>query len=140
MKRIIWPIIALVSIFALGAMTALAISDHAEQRAIIRAQATTSAATSITLFLVVAILAIGGLAVAVVGLSCWLRRWQENDKMRKTAQQAQIYAMLQGAQLPSPRRPARPAMPAQSSPNILVFPQGQQAQLPVADWRVYDEQ
>lgn len=137
MKRIIWPMIALVAIFALGAMTALSITDHAEQRAIIRAQAQTSAATSITVFLVVAIIAVGGLAAAVVGASYWLRRWQEKEKMRKVVQQAQVYAMLQGGQLPAPRRAM--SQPAAGG-NTFVFPQQQTPQLPAADWRVYDEQ
>lgn len=137
MKRMLWPVIALVAVFALGAVTALGVTDHAEQRAVIRAQARTSAATTITLFLVVTIILVAGFAAAVGGAAYWLRRWGEREQMRKAAQQAQIYAMLQGARSPSPRRPA---MPHQASPNILVFPQGQQAQLPAADWEVrYDE-
>ena len=139
MKKAIWPIVAIVAVFALGVVTTLAITDHAEQRAVIRAQAQTSAATSITLFLVVAIIAVGVAAAAVVAASYWLRRWQENEKMRKAAQQAQVYSLLQGARPPAPRRTARPAMPAQAVPNILVFPQGQQTQLPPANWEVYNE-
>jgi len=139
MKRLIWPAIAILAVFALGAVTMLAVTDHAEQRAIIRAQATTSAATSITLFLAVIIILVGGLAVAVVAASYWLRRWGEREKMRKTLEQAQVYAMLQGAQLPAPRRPAMPHHAATGG-NTYVFPQGQQApQLPAANWEVYRE-
>ena len=138
MKRAIWPIIATAAVFALGVVTTLALQDHAEQRAIIKAQATTSAATSITLFLVVTLLVIGALAAAVVAASYYLRRWQENEKMRKAAQQAQIYAMLQGAQLPAPRRPAMPHQ-AVGGGNTYVFPQGQQPTLPPSNWEVYNE-
>ena len=133
MKHAIWPAIALLAVFALGVVTALALQDHAEQRA----QATTSAATSIILFLVVTIILVAGLAAAAVAAAYWLRRWQENEKMHKALQQAQIYSLLQGARSPSLRRAA---MPSQAGGNIIVFPQGQQAQLPAADWRVYDEQ
>ena len=129
MKRLICPLIALVAIFALGAVTTLAITDYAEQRTIVRTQTTTSAATSITLFLVVTLLALGGLAAAVVSASYWLHRWGEREKMRKAMDQAQIYALLQGAQLPAPRRPTMSHHAGGG--NTFVFPQQQTPQLPV---------
>ncbi len=139
MKKAIWPAIAILAVFVLGVVTTLALQARAETRAIIRAQAATSAATSITIFLVVTLLAMGGLAVAVIAASCYLRRWGEREKMRKAMGQAQIYAMLQGAQLPAPRRPSMTSQ-ADGGGNTFVFPQQPAAQLPSADWRVYDEQ
>jgi len=139
MKKAIWPAIAILVVFALGVVTTLALQARAETRAIIRAQTVMSAATSITLFLVVVLLAMGGLTAAVVAAFCYLRWWGEREKMRKTMDQAQVYAMLQGTQLPAPRRAAMPHQAATGG-NTYVFPQGQQIpQLPPADWEVYRE-
>lgn len=128
MKRSTWPLIAILAVFTLGVVSALAITNHAKQQAVIRTQTATSAATSITLFLVLVILGIALLAAVVVGLSCWLRQRQEREKMRKILHQAQIYALLSGAR--SPRTSAgRAGVPGldQASGNIVVFPgSGQQ--------------
>jgi len=122
MKRLIWPLVAIVATFALGVVSTLAITNHAEQRAIIRAQAATSAATSITLFLVSVILGMGLLAVSVVALSYWLRQRQKRARLEDALQQAQIYALLGGAHPPAPRRrPAAPSMPAPGG-NIVILP------------------
>jgi len=99
-------------------------------------QAVTSAATSITLFLLMIILALVLAAVgAVVGWR-WLQGYQERDKMRKVLQQAQLYALLNGARLPSGRA-TRPATPQQAGGNVFVFPGGQQTtpQLTLDDLR-----
>jgi len=118
MKTSTWATIALVVVFTLGAVTALAITDRAEQ-------AQTSAATSITRFL----LAVIGLAVvaavgAVVGWR-WLQGYQERQKMQRAIQQAQVYAALQGARPPAGRT-ARPSTPAQPGGNVFILPGGQQ--------------
>ena len=139
MKRSTWPLIAILAVFTLGVVSALAITNHAERQAVIRTQAATSAATSITLFLVLVILGIALLAAVVVGLSCWLRQCQEREKMRKILHQAQIYALLSGVR--SPRTGAgRVGVPGldQASGNIIVFPgSGQQTapQLTAGDLR-----
>ena len=130
MKRSTWPLIAVAAIFALGIVSTLAITDHAEQRAVIRAQTATSAATSIILFLVVVILGMGLLAVGVVALSYWLRQRQKQARLEDALQQAQIYALLGGARPPAPRRrPPAPSMPAPSG-NIIVLPGGGQQPAP----------
>ena len=119
-----WPLIAILAVFTLGVVSALAITNHAKQQAVIRTQAATSAATSITLFLVLVILGMALLAAVVVGLSCWLRQRQKRARLEDALRQAQIYALLQGARLPAPQRSATPA---QAGGNILVFPgSGQQ--------------
>ena len=127
MKRLIWPIIALAAVFLLGVVVALAVSDHAEQQAVIRAQATTSAATSITLFLVAVILAIVLLAGGAALTLAWWTRYQKRARLAEAVQQAQVYALLQGARLPTGERSARPSIPAPAGGNVLVFPGGQQA-------------
>ena len=134
-----WILVTIIATFALGFVTILVIADHAEQQAVIRTQTATSAATSITLFLVLVILGIALLAAVVVGLSCWLRQCQEREKMHKIFHQAQIYALLSGAR--SPRAGAgRVGVPGldQASGNIIVFPgSGQQPtpQLTAGDLR-----
>lgn len=140
-KRLIWPIIALAAVFLLGVVVALSVSDHAEQRAVIRAQATQSAATSITLFLLAVILSIVLLAGGVVIGWHWLRGYQEREKMRKAVQQAQVYALLNGARLPTGGHSARPSIPAPAGGNVLVFPGEQQAPVvsepePLPTWEV----
>jgi len=102
-------------------------------------QATMSAATSITLFLMMVILGMALLVGGTVGLSCWLRQRQKRARLEDALQQAQIYALLQGAR--SPRtfgsRAGTPGL-AQAGGNILVFPgSGQQPtpQLMVDDLR-----
>jgi len=130
MKRLIWPIVALLAIFALGAVVALAVTGHAQQQAVIRTQAATSAATSIIAFLLAVILALV-LAVtgAVVGRQWW-KRHQRRERMREALTQAQVYALLQGARLPAPRRPS---MPAQAGGNVIVLPGGGQRPQPTLD-------
>lgn len=127
MKRLIWPIVAMLAIFILGVVVALSLSAHAQQQAVIRAQATTSAATSITLFLLAVISSIVLLAGGVVIGLAWWTRYQERERMRKAVQQAQVYALLNGARLPAGGHPARPSIPAPAGGNVLVFPGGQQA-------------
>ena len=139
MKRSTWPLIAILAVFTLGVVSALAITNHAKQQAVIRTQAATSAATSITLFLVLVILGIALLAAVVVGLSCWLRQRQEREKVRKAMQQAQIYALLSSARLPRTSA-GRARVPGLDQPggNIVIFPgSGQQhtPQLTVGDLR-----
>jgi len=119
--------VAIVAVFLLGVVVALAVSDHAEQRAIVRAQAATSAATSITIFLLAVILSIVLLAGGVFIGWHWLRVYREREKMRKAVQQAQVYALLNGARLPAGGGAARPSIPAPAGGNVLVFPGGQQA-------------
>ena len=128
MKRLAWPIIAIVAVFALGVITTLSLANHAEQRAVIRAQAQTSAATSITVFLLAVILSIVLLAVILaIGLAWW-QRYQKRAKVQDALYQAQVYALLQGgAGLPAGERSARPLIPAPAGGNVLVFPGGQQA-------------
>jgi hypothetical protein len=46
MKRTIWPIGAIVAIFALGFVVALAVTDRAEQQMVIRQQAAISSASA----------------------------------------------------------------------------------------------
>jgi hypothetical protein len=138
MKRLAWPTIAIAAVFALGAATALAITGHAEQRAIIRAQAATSAATSITLFLVaiIALPVIG--AVGALALAAWLRGREKRARLEDALSAAQIYGALQGR----PATPRRRAMPRQSTAggNILVFPSGQPTpQVTIGDeWEVLE--
>jgi len=129
MKRLIWPIVALLAIFALGAVVALAVTGHAQQQAVIRTQAATSAATSIIAFLLAVILA---LVLAVTGAAIgrqWWKRHQRREKMREALAQAQVYALLQGARLPpAPRRPSMPA-----GGNVIVLPGGSQRPQPTLD-------
>lgn len=149
MKRIIWPIIATLAVFTLGVVVTLSLSDHAEQQRVIRAQAQTSAATSITLFLLVIILSVVLLAGGVAIGWHWLRGYQEREKMRKAVQQAQVYALLNGAHSAAGvhHNTARPSIPAPTGGgNVLVFPSGQQAPAvavseqpePLAGWEVLE--
>jgi len=119
-------LIAIVAVFTLGFVTALIIAEHVERRAVIRAQAATSAATTIIVFLLILILALILAAVgAVVGWH-WLQAHQKREKMRKALTQAQIYALLSGARMPAPRRPATPATPTRADGNIIILPGGGQ--------------
>lgn len=127
MKRLIWPAVAMLAIFTLGVVAALAVTGHARQQAVIRAQAQTSAATSITVFLLAVILSIVLLAGGVALTLAWWQRYQKRARLEDAVQQAQVYALLNGARLPAGGRSARPAMPAQAGGNVLVFPGGQQA-------------
>jgi len=137
MKRLIWPLVALLAIFALGAVVTLAVTDHAQQQAVIRTQAVTSAASSITTFLLAVILA---LVLAVIGAVVgrqWWKRHQRWERMREALAQAQVYALLQGARLPAPRRPA---LPAQAGGNIIVLPgEGRRPQPTLDDFRAMVE-
>ncbi|MDY6877353.1 MAG: hypothetical protein SWK90_14275 [Chloroflexota bacterium] len=139
MKRWIWPVIALVAVFVLGVVVALSLSDHAEQRAVIRAQAQTSAAMSITLFLAVVILTLVLLAGGVIIGGQWWKRRQRQAKMQDALAQAQIYSLLNGARLPAGGRPtARPSIPAQQAggSNVIIVPgQQNQPQPTLADFR-----
>ena len=79
-----------------------------------------SAATSIIAFLLAVIL---GLIAAVIGAIFghqWWRNRQEREKMRRALTQAQIYALLNGARMPAPRRPTAPATPAQGGSHIII--------------------
>lgn len=131
MKRSTWPLIAILAVFTLGVVSALAITNHAKQQAVIRTQAATSAATSITLFLVMILLGLALLAAGVVGISCWLKQRQEREKMQRALRQAQIYALLQGARSPrtSDGRAGVPGLD-QANGNIIVFPGGSQQPAP----------
>ena len=136
MKRLTWPLIAVVTIFALGVVSALAITDHTEQQAVIRTQAAASAATTITVFLLTVILVLMLATIGTVIGSQWWKRRQKRARLEDALQQAQIYALLQGARLPAPRWPATPA---QAGGNIIVLPGGGQQptpQLMVDDLRV----
>ena len=139
MKHLTWPLIAVVTVFALGVVSALAITDHTEQRAVIRAQAATSAATTITVFLLTVILVLVLATIGTVVGSQWWKRRRRRERLEEAAQQAYIYTLLQGAR--SPRTSARRAGVAglpQAGGNILVFPgSGQQPtpQLMVDDLR-----
>lgn len=132
MKRLTWPIIAIVAVFVLGVVVTLAVSDHAEQQRVIRQQAQTSAAMSITLFLVAVILTVILLAGGVVAGRHWLQGYREREKIRKALQQARVYALLQGARPPTPRRPS---MPAQAGGNIVILPGQQRPQPTIEDFR-----
>jgi type II secretory pathway pseudopilin PulG len=90
-------------------------------------QAMTSAATSITLFLVILLLI---LVLAIAGVAfawTWWQRQRKREGYLETLRQAQVYAALQGRRLPgSRRRPAYPAMhalpgyPAQAAPPPVI--------------------
>jgi hypothetical protein len=90
-------------------------------------QAMTSAATTITLFLVILLLTVV-LATAGMALAwSWWQKQRKQEQYRKMLQQAQIYAALQGRRLPAlSRRPAYPAMvplsgyPTQATPPSVV--------------------
>jgi hypothetical protein len=90
-------------------------------------QAMTSAATSITLFLVILLLVV---VLAVAGVAFAWTWWQKRRKREQYAdmlRQAQVYAALQGRRLPGPaRRPAYPTLPpplgypAQATPPSVI--------------------
>jgi flagellar basal body-associated protein FliL len=90
-------------------------------------QAVTSAATSITLFLVILLLTVV-LAAAGVALGwTWWQKQRKQEQYREMLQQAQIYAALQGRRpLALSRRPACPTMvpmpgyPTQAAPPSVV--------------------
>jgi len=85
-----------------------------------------SAAASIIAFLLTVIL---GLIAAVIGVIFgrqWWRTHQEREKMRRALTQAQIYALLSGARMPAPRRPATPATSTRADGNIIILPGGGQ--------------
>lgn len=127
MRRLVWPVVAIVAVFLLGVVVALVVGDHVEQRAIVRTQARTSAAMSITLFLVVVIL----LMVLVVGGGAvgwlWWKGYRRREKLREAVAQAQVYALLNGARLPAGGGAGRPSTPVQAGGNTFVFPGGQMA-------------
>ena len=139
MKRSTWPLIAIVAVFTLGIVSALVITNHAEQQAAVQTATATSAATSIITFLVTVILALVLAAVGVVIGWQWWKHRQRRQKMQDALHQAQIYALLQGAQ--SPRTSAgRARVPGldQAGGNTIVFPgSGQQTapQLTAGDLR-----
>jgi len=90
-------------------------------------QTMTSAATSITLFLVILLLI---LVLAIAGVAfawTWWQKRQKREQYTDMLRQAQVYAALQGQRLPGPaRRPAYPTMqalpgyPAQATPPSVI--------------------
>jgi type II secretory pathway pseudopilin PulG len=90
-------------------------------------QAMTSAATSITLFLVILLLI---LVLAIAGVAfawTWWRKRQKQEQYVDMLRQAQVYAALQGRRLSgSARRPIYPVMqplpgyPAQAAPPSVI--------------------
>jgi hypothetical protein len=99
-------------------------------------QAMTSAATSITLFLVILLLVV---VLAIAGVACgwtWWQRQRKRESYLEILRQGQIYAAMQGRRLPGfARRPAYPALqplpgyPAQMTPPSVIVV-GQQPQIP----------
>jgi hypothetical protein len=91
-------------------------------------QAMTSAATSITLFMVILLLI---LVLAIAGVAfawTWWQKRQRREQYVDMLRQAQLYAALQGRRLPGvARRPAYPAMlpppgyPAQTAPPSVIL-------------------
>jgi hypothetical protein len=90
-------------------------------------QAMTSAATSITLFLVILFLV---LVLFIAGVAFAWTWWQKRQRQEQTVdmlRQAQVYAALQGRRLPGlARQPAYPTMqplpgyPAQTAPPSVI--------------------
>jgi type II secretory pathway pseudopilin PulG len=90
-------------------------------------QAMTSAATSITLFLVILLLV---LVLAIAGVAfawTWWQRQRKREGYLEMLRQAQVYAALQGRRLPGPARwPTYPALhalpgyPAQAAPPSVI--------------------
>jgi len=119
------------AVTGLGLATLLVQADASRQAAQAATAAATgqtaiSAAMSIIVFLLVIIVALVVAAVSTVVGWQWWKRYQKRQKMRDVLEQAQLYALLQGTRLPSPRSTAG-ALPQQPGSNILVFPGGQQA-------------
>jgi hypothetical protein len=100
-------------------------------------QAMTSAATSITLFLVILLLI---LVLAIAGVAfawTWWQRQRKREGYLETLRQAQVYAALQGRRLPRPaRRPAYPptyslpGYPQAAPPPVIVVGQQPPAYAP----------
>jgi hypothetical protein len=100
-------------------------------------QAMTSAAMSVTLFLVILLLI---LVLAIAGVAfawTWWQRQRKREGYLKILRQAQVYAAMQGRRLPGPaRRPAYPAMhslpgyPAQATPPSVIVVGQQPAAYP----------
>jgi hypothetical protein len=93
-------------------------------------QAMTSAATSITLFLVILLLVLV-LSIAVVAFAwTWWQKRQRREQYVDMLRQAQLYAALQGRRLPGvARRPTYPPMyslpsyPQTAPPSVVVVGQ-----------------
>ena len=138
MKKAIWPIVALVAIFALGFVVAVMVTDHAAQRATIRTQAATSAAQSITVFLLLVILLLGILAVGVGALYLWAKRRRRRAELEDAYRQAQVYALLNGAKVPTPSRGA-PGLPQGGGPIIVMGSGGAPSQWPTQQQITLDD-
>jgi len=122
--------------FALGVVTALAVTDRAEQRAIARAQAQASAATSVTVFLLAVILFVVLAAVVVVVGWQWWQQRQKQARLWEAMQQAQVYSAMQGNRLAAPRGGVRRV--TQGQPNIIVVQQPEHQAVQSGRWEVLE--
>jgi hypothetical protein len=98
--------------------------------------ATVSAAAQITIFLLGIILTLILATIAgFIGWQWWRER-QERQRREKSAQQAELYGLLNGTPRPHSYPHHRPPSLPQGGGNILVFPgSGMQNPPMVQDWR-----
>lgn len=123
MRHAGWILAAFAAVFVVGFLAALALTDHVHQQEVIRAQATTTAAATITTFLVAVIAGLLLITVVAVSVWLWLKRRQERARLDAVLRQAQIYALLCAQRLPG--RPAHlSGLPQQAGGNVFVFPNG----------------
>ena len=112
MKKSAWPIVAILAIFALGFMSALAVRRPATVEIVNRGP---SAATSIVLFLLVVLAVMVGLGVAAVVVWQALKAREQTRRMEQTA-------LLFGAKnTPSTPRPARRAVQPGSDGGTVIM-------------------
>jgi len=111
LKKALWPIVAIFAVFALGFVTALAMRPRPVA---VEVRTGPSAATSITIFLLVVLGVMAGLAVSAFLTWQALRAYQQTKRLKQVA-------LLFGAKsAPStPRRP-RPAVGAGSDGRTVV--------------------
>jgi len=114
MKKQAWPIVAMVAIFALGFLAAVAM----RRPVAVEVHTGPSAATSIILFLLVVLGVLVGLAVAVVVVWQVLRAHEQTRRMQQAA-------LLFGAKN-TPARPARPAVRGSEGGTVIMIGGGEQ--------------
>ena len=113
MKRSIWPIVAVVAVFGLGFVSALAV----RRPATVEVHTGPSAATSIIVFLLVVLGVMVSLAVAAFLV------WQAIRAREQTRRLEQV-ALLFGAKS-TPARPARPAVRGSEGGTVIMIGSGQ---------------
>ena len=126
LKRMIWPIIAMLAVFGMGFVLAFSMrQDPTRVEVVTRAGPSAAASISLVMFGILAVMILGAILAVVAGLVI---------RARRQAQRLEQMALLFGARQPQPQ-PRQRRMGPGDGPSVVIISGGRQGAPLVEDMR-----